>query len=126
MQHYNLQTEWQGGGRIVKMDVPILFFEEENIHYAYIPSFDLTGYGNTRAEAHESIKTVLDEFLRYTTNKNTLLLEMKRLGWRIRKKSKMTAPLMSDLVNTNEQLREIVNHKQYSTSKFQVDIPAFA
>ena len=38
----------------------------------------------------------------------------------------MYAPQMSDLINTNDQLKNIVNSKQYSTSSYQVNIPAFA
>lgn len=92
-----------------------------------MPSFDLTGYGNTEDEAKESLTVVLDEFLRYTLNKNTLFIEMQRLGWKIKSKKKpMYAPQMSDLINTNEQLKDIVNSKQYTTSNYQVNVPAFA
>lgn len=115
------------GTKSEKVDLQVLFFEEDNIQYAYMPSFDLTGYGNTAAEAKESLTIVLDEFLRYTLNKNILFLEMQRLGWKIKSKTKpMYAPQMSDLINTNEQLKDIVNSKQYSTSDYQVKIPAFA
>ncbi len=104
-----------------------LFFEEKSIYYAYIPSFDLTGYGKTEGKAKESLKIVLDEFIRYTLNKNTLFIEMQRLGWKIKSKKKpMYAPQMSDLINTNEQLKEIINYKQYTTSNYQVNVPAFS
>lgn len=105
----------------------VLVFEEENIYFAYMPSFDLTGYGKTEEEAKESLTIVLNEFLRYTLNKNTLFIEMQRLGWKIKNKKKpIYAPQMSDLINSNEQLKEIVNSRQYSTLNYQVDIPAFA
>jgi len=127
MQQGNLKGEKKIGTKSVKVDLQVLFFEEDNIQYAFMPSFDLTGYGNTAAEAKESLTIVLDEFLRYTLNKNTLFLEMQRLGWKIKSKTKpMYAPQMSDLINTNEQLKDIVNSKQYSTSSYQVKIPAFA
>lgn len=127
MQQGNLKGEKKIGTKSEKVDLQVLFFEEDNIQYAYMPSFDLTGYGNTAAEAKESLTIVLDEFLRYTLNKNILFLEMQRLGWKIKSKTKpMYAPQMSDLINTNEQLKDIVNSKQYSTSDYQVKIPAFA
>lgn len=92
-----------------------------------MPSFDLMGYGNTEEEAKKSLTVVLDEFLRYTLNKNTLFIEMQRLGWKIKNKKKpMYAPQMSDLININEQLKDIVNSKQYTTSNYQVNIPSFA
>jgi hypothetical protein len=127
MQKGNLQGENKYGTHFVKVSLQVLFFEEDNIHYAYMPSFDLTGYGNTEEEAQQSLTVVLDEFLRYTLNKNTLFIEMQRLGWKIKSKKKpMYAPQMSDLINTNDQLKDIVNSKQYTTSNYQVNVPAFA
>lgn len=127
MQQGNLKGEKLFGSKSIKIDVQVLFFQEEDICYAYMPSFDLTGYGNTEQEARESLTIVLDEFLRYTLNKNTLLIEMKRLGWKIKNKTKpMYAPQMSDLINTNDELRDIVNSKEYTTSNYQVNVPAFA
>ena len=127
MQEGNLKGEKKIGTKSVKVDLQVLFFEEDDIHYAYMPSFDLTGYGNTEEEAKVSLTVVVDEFLRYTLNKNTLFIEMQRLGWKIKSKTKpMFAPQMSDLINTNEQLKDIVNTKQYATSNYQVSLPAFA
>lgn len=127
MQEANLSGEKKFGTKSIKVSLQVLFFEEDNIHYAYMPSFDLTGYGNTEDEAKESLTIVLDEFLRYTLNKNTLFIEMQRLGWKIKSKKKpMYAPQMSDLINTNDQLKDIVNSKQYTTSNYQVNVPAFA
>ena len=127
MQQGKLKGEKKFGTKSIKIDLQVLFFEEDNIQYAYMPSFDLTGYGNTEGEAKESLTVVLDEFLRYTLNKNTLFNEMQRLGWKIKSKKKpMYAPQMSDLINTNDQLKDIVNSKQYTTSNYQVNVPAFA
>ena len=127
MQQANLSGGKKFGNNFITISLQVLFFEEENIHYAYMPSFDLTGYGNTEKEAKESLTIVLDEFLRYTLNKNTLFIEMQRLGWKIKSKKKpMYAPQMSDLINTNDQLKDIVNSKQYTTSNYQVNVPAFA
>ncbi len=127
MQEANLSGEKKFGTKFIKVSLQVLFFEEDEIRYAYMPSFDLTGYGNTEDEAKESLTVVLDEFLRYTLNKNTLFIEMQRLGWKIKsKKRPMLAPQMSDLINTNEQLKDIVNSKQYTTLNYQVNLPAFA
>ena len=127
MQQGNLKGEKQFGTKSVKVDQQVLIFEEDNIHYAYMPSFDLMGYGDTEENAKESLTVVLDEFLRYTLNKNTLFIEMQRLGWKIRSKQKpMYAPQMSEMINMNEQLKDIVNSKQYTSSNYQVNIPALA
>jgi predicted RNase H-like HicB family nuclease len=127
MQEANISGEKKFGTKSVKVSLQVLFFEEDNIYYAYMPSFDLTGYGKTEAEAKESLTIVLDEFIRYTLNKNTLFIEMQRLGWKIKsKKVPMHAPQMSDLINSNEQLKDIINFRQYTTSNYQVNLPAFA
>ena len=125
MKQGKLSTDWRGAGKKVKMNVPVILFEEDSIFFAYIPSLDLTGYGKDESEAAASLKIVLDEFLRYTLNKKTLFLELKRLGWKVRSKTKPIAPpRMSDLINSNEQLRDIVDHKQYTTSNYQLKVPA--
>lgn len=127
MQQGKLKGEKDFGTKTIKVELQVLLFEEDSIHYAYMPSFDLTGYGNTEDQAKESLSVVLDEFLRYTLHKNTLLIEMQRLGWKIKSKEKpMYAPQMSDLINTNDQLKDIVNSKQYTSSNYQVNVPAFA
>ncbi len=96
MQQVNLKAEKNIGTKSIKVDLQVLFFEEDNIHFAYMPSFDLTGYGNTVEECKESLTVVVDEFLRYTLKKNTLFIEMQRLGWKIKsKKNPMNAARFS-------------------------------
>jgi hypothetical protein len=126
MQAGHLKEIKKTGAKSIKIDLKVVFFEEEKIHYAYMPSLDVTGYGKTDEEAKESLSVVLAEFLRYTISKNTLFIEMQRLGWKIKSKKKpMYAPALSDLINTNDQLREIVNSKQYKIVNYPVYIPAF-
>ncbi|MEO7834034.1 MAG: hypothetical protein ABIR50_01850 [Ginsengibacter sp.] len=125
----NLQLAGQGkyGKATVKVDVPVMLFEEEKNWFAYLPSFDLTGYGNNPEEAKESLKIVLDEFIRYSLNKKTFFEELRRLGWEIKSKNRpIHAPKMSDLIQKNDQLKDIINSKQYSTANYQVNVPAYA
>jgi len=127
MQKVNLSGEKKIGGKSIKVNLKVLLFQEDNIYFAYMPSLDLTGYGNTAVEAKASLTIVLDEFLKYTLHKNTFFIELQRLGWKIKSKKKpMSAPQLSDLINTNEQLKEIINYKQPSISDYQVNVPAFA
>lgn len=127
MQQANLSGEKDFGNRRVSINTQVFLFEEDNVYFAYNPALDLTGYGNDANEALGSLTVVLDEFLRYTLNKNTFFLELQRLGWKIKsKKKQMSAPQMSDMINTNDQLKDIVNSKQYTTSNFLVNVPAFA
>lgn len=127
MQHLKISGKKHYGKSTINFDLPLFLFGEDKIWFACLSSLDLTGYGNNDVEAKESLSITLDEFFRYTLNKNTLLSEMERLGWQIESKKKpMHAPDISDLINTNDQLKEIINYKEYSTSHYQVTVPAFA
>ena len=127
MQNLQLAGEGKYGKATVKVDVPVMLFEEEKNWFAYLPSFDLTGYGKNAGEAKESLKIVLDEFIRYSLNKKTFFEELKRSGWEIKsKKRPIHAPKMSDLIQKNDQLKDIINLKQYSTANYQVNVPAYA
>lgn len=127
MHQANLSGQKNFGNKKVSINTPVFLFEEDAVYFAYNPSLDLTGYGKTQTEAMESMGIMLDEFFKYTLNKNTLLLELQRLGWKVKSRKKpMTAPQISDLIKSNEQLREIVNSKEYSTSNYPVNVPAFA
>jgi hypothetical protein len=124
MEQAKLSGVKKVGTNKIVINLQVFFFQEDDIFFAYMPSLDLTGYGNTPKEAKDSLTVVLDEFLKYTINKNTFLIELKRLGWKIKSKKKpMHAPQMTDLINSNEQLKEIVNSKQYSTSNYPVKVP---
>ncbi len=122
-----LKGAQQFGSKYVQADLQVFYFEEEGIQYAYLPSLDLTGYGNTELEAKESLKIVFEEFLRYTLARNTLLLEMKRLGWNLKnKKRPVFAATVSEMIQTNEQLKEIINSRKFSASSIGVHVPVFA
>jgi hypothetical protein len=125
--NWNIKGQWGNDKQTVKVNVPVIVFEEDNLHYAYIPSLDLTGYGTTEDEARSSLEIMLSEFFRYTCNKHTLFIELKRLGWKVRKEKKnYQAPAISEQLVSNEQLKDIIDNKVYQTSNFSVNMPAFA
>lgn len=114
------------GDKSISLNLNVLQFKDDDTFLAYLPSMDLTGYGNTEAEAISSLHIVLDEFFKYTVNKKTLTSEMQRLGWKIKKPNKpMLAPQMSELIPKNLFLKEIIDNKQFTSSTHQVNIPAF-
>jgi hypothetical protein len=127
MQQGMLNGQKKFDSDYIKVNLQVLFFQEEGIHYAYMPSLDLTGYGHSKKEASASLTIVFEEFLRYTLKKKTLLTELQRLGWKLKSKTKpMLAPRMSDLIKSNEQLKEIINSKNFSSSSYPVQLPAVA
>ena len=121
----NIKGEWSNDKHSVKVEVPVMFFTEDDMYYAYIPALDVTGYGNSEEEAKKSLEVSLSEFFRYTLNKNTFSLELQRLGWNKTRKM-YKAPEISSQLMANEQLRDIVNNKEYRTSTYDVAMPAFA
>ena len=45
--------------------IPVLLYEEGNIHYAYCEFLDILGYGNNEEEAKRSFEIMLGEILEY-------------------------------------------------------------
>ena len=44
--------------------IPVLLYEEDNIHYAHCEFLDILGYGNNEEEAKRSFEIMLDEILK--------------------------------------------------------------
>jgi hypothetical protein len=64
-------------------DVAVLLYVDEGYFYAVAPALDIVGAGKTERQATQSFETVLDEFIKYSFNKRTLLQELKKLGWEV-------------------------------------------
>ncbi len=123
----SFKGEWKRDGNAVEMNLPVMVFEEQGTHIAYIPVLDLSGYGNTEKEASDSLLIVINEYLTYTVRKNTLLKDLIAHGWKIKKKSRpYIAPEITDLINKNEYLHDIVNTKPYRMQRMPVKIPQYA
>jgi hypothetical protein len=105
----------------VKLTVPVFMFEEGTIHIVYCPLLDLSGYGNTEDEAKESFRVTLDEFLRYTTNKNTLHDELVRLGWHIKKKT-WIAPDLEELIKDEDNPLSIVYKENKKVVRYEEEV----
>lgn len=122
----NLQGDWKKEGKMVEMNLPVMFFEEDGAHIAYIPVLDLSGYGIDEQDAFNSLAQVIDQYFIYTTRKNTLIQDLKNHGWTIKKKSKpYVAPEITDLINKNEYLHDIVNTKPYRVQRMPVGVPQY-
>jgi len=120
-----LKGKFSNGKTEVTLNIPIFCYKENDVFVVYSPALDIFGYGNTEQESHTSFKVTLDEFLRYTTNKNTLLIELKKLGWKVEKKKKETnisAPDLEELLRDNEQFSDIFHNKNYKKADQQVPV----
>lgn len=50
----------------VKVNLAVMLYTEDNIHYAFCPALDLYGYGYTDDEAKKSFEVCLSEVVRYS------------------------------------------------------------
>lgn len=109
----------------VKVNLPLIRFEEDGCQIAYCPALEVSGYGNSADEALESFKISLEEFFRYVINKKTLEKEMERLGWTIspNRQRELTPPPMTKLLQENENFIRIFNNHFFNKENFMVDLP---
>ena len=127
MKQVDLSGKWQQGKKTITVNVPVMLFEENGTHIAYIPVLDISGYGKDEKEAHESLQVSLCEYFSYTVNKDTLFQDLKAHGWTIRKKTKpFIAPEITDLINKNEYLHDIVNTRPYRMDRMDIAMPQYA
>jgi len=127
MENLQLKGEKKFGSTRVKVNVQVILFKEDDIWYAYLPALDINGYGNNEDEAKESLKIAINEFIRFTPNKKTFFDELKHLGWIIKKSKKsFIAPKISEMINENEELKEIVDSRSYKSDDYQVRVPVLA
>ncbi len=113
----------------IELDLQILIFEEGDQHFVYSPSLDLTGYGDTTAKARKSFEITLNEYLRYTQVKGTLVKDLKKHKWKITgqgKKIKLEAPTLVELLRNNEHIQEIFNNHEFKKKDQRVVIPELA
>jgi len=106
----------------------LITFKENNTTIVYCPPLEVYGYGVDENEANESFKISLTEFFKYCTNKNTLRLELKRLGWQLKKsKTKpMIPPTITELLSSNDNLSRIYNNYDFRKTATNVSIPEVA
>ena len=131
MVQLRFKSEMQrSDGLHVNVGLSVISFQDaEGVYLVYCPGLDLYGSGNTAGQAKSSFKEALEEFVRYSINKNTLDSELRKLGWRVvvgKKKRSYEEPSFARLIRTNEDLQRIVNDNNYSKYKQSVDIPVFA
>lgn len=118
MQHFSGRYPFKSGDHIT-VNVLVIIYEEEGIHYAYCAALDVTGYGKTEDEAHRSFEITLSETISYAVSNGTLLALLESMGW-----NKNTPPKMTDLAIHNQDLADILNTKAYRTYKQDIVLPA--
>lgn len=108
----------------VEVNVDIIEYEEEGIFYSYSPALDLIGYGETPIEARKSWETVLEEYINYTINKNTLTKDLQSRGWVVRKGNRQyRPPSFSWLLQNNRDLAIMFDKHNFQKTSRQVSMP---
>jgi predicted RNase H-like HicB family nuclease len=110
----------------VNVKLSLIEFEEDGLFFVYSPALDLTGYGKTHEEARDSYNVAMEEFIKYTTNKKTIAEVLANLGWNVSKKKRISAPSLSELLQSRVYLEEIFTEKQFRKTDEEVNIPSFA
>ena len=125
MQNKTGKGSFKSNKQNLNFEFSLVAYEEGKLHVVYCPALDLFGYGKTEREAERSFSTVLEEHIRYTTNKNTFLKDLKQHGWKVSGK-KYSAPSLGQMLKENDQFSDIFNHKDYFKYNKTVSVPAFA
>ena len=105
-----------------KMQLSLVAFEDDNIHYVYCPALDLTGYGNTDSEAKNSFEKTLQLHIDYTVNKETFIDDLKAHGWNLKNKQ-IISPPFSDMLKNNKDFEKIVEKRNFTKYTHELEIP---
>ena len=125
MQNKQTKGRFASKKETIDFELSLVAYTEGNLHVVYSPALDIFGYGKTEREAEKSFNTVLEEHIRYTTNKNTFLKDLKHQGWKVSGK-KYSAPPLGKMLKANDQFNEIFNYKDYSKYSETVSVPVYA
>ena len=123
MSKARFQTTYNKGKYNINISLSIYNWKEDGIYYIYSPALDITGYGHKVEEAKKSFKQTLAEFVTYTDNKRTIFDELEHLGWTVnRKKKRVHAPDMEDLLDDNDSLKEIITKTGVQRIKQNIEL----
>lgn len=109
---------------LIGFNLLMLYFKDEmNNHFIYSPHLDLTGYGISLAEAKKSFEIVLNDFLDYTIENNTLHSVLISLGWNSEGNSGLITPGIEMIISQNEHVAELFNKYSVKTYHQTVQMP---
>ena len=121
-----IQGEWKSAKNSIKLSLPLIVFQEDNTYITYCPALDLSGYGNSEREAYDSFNIVMGEYFLYTTRKNTLADDLRKLGWIVKnsKTKPMRPPELSKMLETNKDFNRIFNKFPFKKIDERILVPS--
>ncbi|MCK6639451.1 MAG: hypothetical protein L6Q81_05145 [Bacteroidia bacterium] len=130
MAKYQYKASVKSRNAEFKYSMPVFSFKDDGKYIVYAPGLDLSGYGDTEAEAKQSFNECFRAFVDYTTNKQTLFKELKRLGWKVgnlssvpQKARTVAAPTLAEMLFRDEYLAEVFQTKEFKKYNKQVALP---
>lgn len=123
-----ISGQWHREGNMVHVNLALILFEEEDHHIAFCPALDLSASGDSDREAIASFKVTLSEYLLYTTQKGTLIDDLKAHGWAIETSNEppMAPPDLSYLLSVNKDFNRVFNTRDFRKINHMVNMPAIA
>ena len=109
----------------IEVYVDLIEYLEDAVYFVYSPALDLVGYGKTHGEARQSWETVLEEYVSYTMNKNTLIKDLQSRGWSVKGK-KVKSPSLTWMLENNSDLSNVYNKHDFSKRRQPVSLPISA
>ncbi len=121
-----IQGAWTSSKKKIELNLSLIVFQEDNTFITYCPALDLSGYGNTEHEAFASFNIVMGEYFLYTTRKNTLAEDLRKLGWIVKnsKTKPMKPPELSKMLESNKDFNRIFNKFPFKKIDQRVSIPS--
>lgn len=119
-------AQYKNGDTSIGLNVAVFIFVDGGVTIAYCPALDLSGYGNTEAEARLSFSEVARQYIEYCVSKGTLLKDLEKHGWNVGKHSHMNSPYTLSMLRKNKTLRDIVENKDYSKYSENITVPSMA
>jgi len=105
--------------------VDLIEYSDKGIYYVYSPALDLIGYGKTEKESRDSWEVVLQEYLSYTINKNTLIRDLESRGWKVKRNGlEFMPPTFSWMLENIEELGTVYNTHDFRKRSQSVALPA--
>jgi len=109
---------------VKEMKVGVIIFEDEDCIFAYCPSLNLIGCGDTEQEAKESFNIVFEEYINYTIENNTLIEDLKDHGWKITGSNKrLVQPDMFELMQKDKDFINKLNKCDFKKQNIPLLIP---
>src|SRR5690349_17405391 len=72
-----------GSANVLELLLSVLVLKQDDLYVAYCPSLELSSYGTTIDEARTGFDEVIDAYLEYCKENQSLKEDLKKHGWTV-------------------------------------------